>query len=129
MNIAKIASILLVLLILSGCKKKELDYHHGKAVVATQIAVLDGGEFDIKLVDGERIHGYLPVGAPPDAKDKIIKLINASDRIEVILLKKHEDKGWIVNLMLVTHKCNGKVCMPVETNLVDWLKENSLAWE
>ena len=124
-----LAIIMLAAVFLVGChRQKPLDYRHGKVVAATQVAVLEGGEFDIKLVDGERLHGFLPVSTPKEAKEKVIKLLNPAQRMEVILLKKVE-KGWLVNILFVAPQCNGTICSLQEANLVDWLKEHSLAWE
>ena len=121
-----IISILVILFVLSGCHRK--NSRIGKTISATYINVISGNEFDIKLEDGERVHAVLPVGTPPEAKEKVTKIMNKAVNPKVVFRSK-VDKGWVVDIKFGLPECNGGSCLLHEESLVKWLKTNNLSWE
>jgi len=94
-------------------------HHLKEPVVVQRIVVLDGNEFDLGLADGRQIHAKLEVEVVPEAKDKVVKLINECVGPRVILYYA-DDKGiWSVDLLLVFE---GK-----EVKLTEWLHEQKLS--
>ena len=81
-----------------------------------KIQVLQGHEFDVLLVDGKRIHAYLKIKTPPEARDRVIVFINHSTCPKMIMYKQ-EQNGWIVDLTFS------------EGSLTDWLVREGLVWE
>ena len=124
-NSRRVLFILAVLLVLPGCRHKH-DPRIGKVVPAQFVQVLSGNEFDVILVGGERIHAFLPVGTPPQAKEKVTKLINKCVSPQVVF-KSRIDKGWVVDIRF--RLCNGTSCSLGDESLVEWLKTNGLSWE
>ena len=88
--------------------------------IVQSISVLSSNEFDIKLANGERIYGKLPVQVSPDAKDKIVRLLHASRNPRAVLRKKVGDT-WIVDIVIVNQAD--------EIWLSDWLGKNNWVWK
>lgn len=91
---------------------------HEQAAVQ-KITVLQGHEFDITF-NGRRIHAYLKVKTPPNAKEKVVLLLNKARKPQVIVYEKRES-GWIVDLVFDYGGSN--------TSLTTWLRDNKLVWE
>ena len=67
----------------------------------TKIGVLSGHEFDLELENKERIHAVLGVISTPEAREKVIQLINRSTNPRIVI--KYKDKGlWVVDLVLTS---------------------------
>lgn len=83
------------------------------------IHVLSGDEFDIKLRRNKRIHAKLKVASVPEAKEKVILLINSSIEPKIQLFG--EVGGiWLIDIVL-THDSQ-------QVLLSDWLAQNDLVW-
>jgi len=88
--------------------------------IVQSISVLSANEFEIKLENGEKIHGRLAVNVTPDAKDKIVRLIHSSRNPRAILRKKIGDI-WVVDIV-VDKQAD-------EIRLSEWLTDNNLVWK
>ena len=119
--------LLCLALALSGCKFRK-DARVGKTAQVSAIQVIQGHEFDVILKDGERVHAFLPVATPPQAKEKVTKLLNKC-LYPRVTFKARVDKGWTVDIEFCMSVCNGRSCFLREESLTAWLKSNGLAWE
>ena len=61
----------------------------GDTYTVTEITVLAGNEFDLKLENGKRIHAKLLVNTVPDAKHRVIDYLNQTKRPRVDVLGRH----------------------------------------
>lgn len=85
-----------------------------------KIQVLQGHEFDITLDSDRRVHAFLRVKTPPNAKEQVILLLNKSRKPQVVVFEKTPD-GLVVDL---SFEYGGST-----TSLTDWLRANKLVWE
>lgn len=97
----------------------------GDTYSVTEITVLAGNEFDLKLENGKRIHAKLVVNTVPDAKYRVINYLNETQKPRVVILGKQGDT-WMVDLHV---RMESQASLWKEVSLTNWLKENELVWE
>jgi hypothetical protein len=85
-----------------------------------RIHPLTGHEYDLLLKDGRRVLARLRVITTPEARKKVIELINSSKNPRVELIHKEADT-WEAEIYLMF---NG-----TEISLTEWLQKNHLTWE
>jgi len=104
--------------------------HHRAATVdptthpISEIRVVTGNEFSVKLEDGRLVHAFLSINTPPEATKEVIKKLNMASK-SYLKIEKVLDKGWAVDIIM--SECSGTSCQ--EQSLTVWLKESKLAWE
>jgi hypothetical protein len=90
----------------------------------SEIRVVTGNEFSVKLEDGRLVHAFLAINTPPEATKEVIKKLNAASK-SYLKIEKLLDKSWTVDIIIT--ECNGTMCQ--EQSLTAWLKKSKLAWE
>ena len=90
----------------------------------TEITVLAGNEFDLKLENGKRIHAKLLVTPVPDAKQRVITYLNQIQNPRIVVLGRQGDT-WMIDLYVRTES---QASLWEEVSLTKWLKENELVW-
>lgn len=91
----------------------------------SEITVLAGNEFDLKLDNGKRIHAKLLVNTVPDAKHKVIDYLNSIQQPRVVILGR-QGETWMVDLYV---RMESQASLWEEVSLTKWLQENELVWE
>lgn len=91
----------------------------------SEITVLAGNEFDLKLDNGKRIHAKLLVNTVPDAKYKVIDYLNSIQQPRVVILGR-QGETWMVDLYV---RMESQASLWEEVSLTKWLQENELVWE
>lgn len=84
----------------------------------SQIEVLAGHEFYLRLDNGSKVKAHLRVETPPEARQAMISFINSSRDPRVVLYDKDKEGFWDADIF-VNH--DGR-----EFRLVDWLSSNKL---
>ena len=97
----------------------------GDTYSVTEITVLAGNEFDLKLENGKRIHAKLLVNTVPDAKHRVIDYLNQTQQPRVVILGRQGDT-WMVDLYV---RMESQASLWEEVSLTNWLKENELIWQ
>ena len=88
-----------------------------------KIHVIQGHEFDIFLGNGKRIHAFLLVKTPSEAKERVVKFMNSYVNPRVIIKQQLKD-SFLVDIIV-----NDTTISKSTLSLTQWLENQNLIWE
>jgi hypothetical protein len=81
----------------------------------SRVKVIQGHEYDVFLENGSRLHVFLSVVTPPEAKIEVVRFLNDCEECYLV------SRGYYVDLMVLTES--------EYVSLTNWLRNNNLAWD